>query len=171
MSIVSADAANCYDRINHCFAALLFLCLGVAIGPTKAMLQTIQMMKFYLRTGWGESTRYIGGDPLTILHGMCQGNGAAPAAWLVLSSFLVSIYKSMGYGSRTQAPITRAWLDVMGVLFVDDTDLYIMDECIKSGYDLWYKTQEATTAWGKLLIATGGALKPEKCFYYVVDYK
>ena len=171
MSIVSADAANCYDRINHCFAALLFLCLGVAIGPTKAMLQTIQMMKFYLRTGWGESTRYIGGDPLTILHGMCQGNGAAPSAWLVLSSFLVSIYKSMGYGSRTQAPITRAWLDVMGVLFVDDTDLYIMDECIKSGYDLWDETQEATTAWGKLLIATGGALKPEKCFYYLIDYE
>jgi len=59
----------------------------------------------------------------------------------------------------------------MGVLYVDDTDLYIMDECIKSEYDLWYETQDATTSWGKLLLATGGALKPEKCFYYLVDYE
>ena len=59
----------------------------------------------------------------------------------------------------------------MGVLFVDDTDLYIMDECIKSEYDLWHETQDATTSWGKLLLATGGALKPEKCFYYLVDYE
>ena len=26
------------------------------------------------------------------------------------------------------------------------------------------------TVWGKLLIATGGLLKPEKCFYYMVNY-
>ena len=108
---------------------------------------------------------------MKILHGTCQGNGAAPAAWLALSSFLVTIYKRLGYGSRMTSPITRVWLDVKGVLFVGDTDLYVMDECIKSKYDLWHETQDATTSWGKLLLATGGALKPEKCFYYLVDYE
>ena len=59
----------------------------------------------------------------------------------------------------------------MGVLFVDDTDLYIMDAFIQSDYNLWYETQSATMSWGELLLATGGALKPEKCFYYLVDYE
>jgi len=59
----------------------------------------------------------------------------------------------------------------MGVLYVDDTDLYIMDECIRSEYDLWQETQGAITSWGKLLLAMDGTLKPKKCFYYMVDYK
>jgi len=88
-----------------------------------------------------------------------------------LSSFLVTIYKNLGYGTKMESPITRVWLDVIGVLYVDDTDLYIMDRCIRSEYDLWQETQGATTSWGKLLLATGGALKPEKCFYYMVDYE
>ena len=47
----------------------------------------------------------------------------------------------------------------------------IMEECLCSPYSLWKESQEACTAWGKLLIATGGTLKPEKCFYYLVDYE
>ena len=59
----------------------------------------------------------------------------------------------------------------MGVLFVDDTDLFIMNECSRSSVDIWYESQNALTTWGKLLIATSGTPKPEKCFYYVVDYE
>jgi len=79
MSITSADAANCYDRVHHTIIAIIFLCLGVWGGSITTMLWTIQLMKFYLRTGWGESSRSIGGDIMRILHGLCQGNGAAPA--------------------------------------------------------------------------------------------
>ncbi len=68
-----------------------------------------------------------------------------------------------------QGSITRAWLDVMGVLFVDDTYLYIMDVCHRSHQALWKDMQDFTTTWGHLLTATGGALKPAKCFYYLDD--
>ena len=57
------------------------------------------------------------------------------------------------------------------MLFVDDTDLMIMKSCIDSLFDLWQECQDATTTWGKLLISTGEALKPKKCFYYLVDYE
>ena len=69
---------------------------------------------------------------MKILHGLCQGNGAAPASWLVLSSVLVRIYRALGFGATMTSPITRVFLDIAGVLFVDDTDLYIMDACVKS---------------------------------------
>jgi len=162
MSIALADAAICYDRINHAIIAIISLCLGVWGGSITTMLRAIQLMKFYLCTGWGESSWCIGGDVMRILHGLCQGNGAAPAGWLDLSYFLVTIYKNLGYGTKLESPITKVWLNVMGVLYVDDTDLYIMDECIRSEYNLWQETQGAITSWGKLLLATGGALKPEK---------
>jgi len=44
---------------------------------------------------------------IQIRHGMCQGNGAALAAWLTLSSILVRVYKSLG-----------VVLDIMGVLYM-----------------------------------------------------
>ena len=171
MSIISADAANCYDRVHHTIMAMVFLSLGVDLGAIISMLRSIQLMTFFLRTGWGESHTSVGGDVMKILHGLCQGNGAAPASWLVLSSVLVRIYRAMGFGATMTSPITRVFLDIAGVLFVDDTDLYIMDACLKSPYDLWHETQSASTSWGKLLLATGGALKPVKCFYYMIDYE
>ena len=48
MAIISADAANCYNRIHHTIMALVFLSLGVGIGSIKAMLRSIQLMKFFL---------------------------------------------------------------------------------------------------------------------------
>jgi hypothetical protein len=62
-------------------------------------------------------------------------------------------------------------LDIMGVLYVDyDTDLFILNDFAKSQLDVHAESQSALSAWGKLLISTGGVLKPEKCFYYMVDY-
>ena len=77
----------------------------------------------------------------------------------------------MGFSVRMQAPIIRVWLDTAGVLYVDDVDLFPMYECLQSGLEIFYKLQDALTSWGRLLIKMGGALKPEKCFYYIVDYE
>ena len=77
----------------------------------------------------------------------------------------------MGFSARMQAPITRVWLDTARVLYVDDVDLFLMYKHSRSGLDIFYKLQYALTSWGRLLIKTGRALKPEKCFYYMVDYE
>ena len=107
LCIVSADTVNCYNRVHHAVLVLMFMAVGVHSGAIVAMLRSIQLMKFVLRTGWGESNSFIGGDIHRILYGLCQGNGAAPALWLLVSSFLVKAYKSMGFSARMQAPITR----------------------------------------------------------------
>ena len=77
----------------------------------------------------------------------------------------------MGFSARMQAPITRVWMDTAGVLYVDDVDLFLMHEHSRSGLDIFYKSQDALTSWGRLLIETGGALKLDKYFYYMVDYE
>jgi hypothetical protein len=79
--------------------ALVFLSLGGYWGIVSAMLNSIQIMKFSLRTGWGKSLSFTEGNPLHILHSLCQGNGTAQAAWLVLSSVMVRAYNTFGYGS------------------------------------------------------------------------
>ncbi len=54
-TIPSVDASNCYDRIAHAMALLLFQSFGVEDTAVTAMLETIQEMKLFLRTAFGDS--------------------------------------------------------------------------------------------------------------------
>ena len=61
MTVVSADAAYCYDRVNHIIMSLVWL---VLTGNTPAIVATLiclQTMKFFQRTGFGESKTFFGG--------------------------------------------------------------------------------------------------------------
>jgi hypothetical protein len=58
--ISSADADNCYDWICHPIASMVFQSLGIPKPAIVSMLSTIQDMKFYLRTGFGDSKDYAG---------------------------------------------------------------------------------------------------------------
>jgi hypothetical protein len=62
MTVVSADAAYCYDRINHVVMSLVWL---VLTGNTPAIVATLiclQTMKFFQRTGFGDSKSFFGGQ-------------------------------------------------------------------------------------------------------------
>mmetsp|Transcript_25810 Transcript_25810/g.51991 ORF Transcript_25810/g.51991 Transcript_25810/m.51991 type:complete len:247 (+) Transcript_25810:628-1368(+) len=60
---------------------------------------------------------------------------------------------------------------VAGVLFVDNTNLMHLNMSPQTVYDqVHWKIQAAIHNWGRLLIATGGALKPEKCSYTIIAY-
>ena len=61
MSNVSVDAAQCYDRLNHLRMSLVWCSLIGVIGPIGVLLSCLQTMKFYQRTGHGDSTCFIGG--------------------------------------------------------------------------------------------------------------
>ena len=54
-AIASVDASNCYDRIAHAMASLIFQSFEVESTAVYAMLETIQEMKFYLRTAYRDS--------------------------------------------------------------------------------------------------------------------
>ena len=58
----------------------------------------------------------------------------------------------------------------MGAMFVDDLDLFTWKEDITDPFELMLQAQKEITQWSLLLNATGGALKPEKCFWYLLDY-
>jgi hypothetical protein len=49
-AIALVDASNRYDRISHAMALLIFQSFGVEDTAGMAMLETIQEMKFFLKT-------------------------------------------------------------------------------------------------------------------------
>jgi hypothetical protein len=101
------------------------------------------------------------------MMGLGQGRRAAPPSWIQLSAVLVTIiFKQLALGVLIQDPISEELIHTMGTFYVDNTDLYTWKEHIMDPRELWCQTQ-----WSCILNATGGALKPEKCFSYLLDYE
>ena len=55
--LASVDAANCFDSVAHAITSLVFQAYGVPEEAVRSMLSTIEEMKYYLRTAYGDSTR------------------------------------------------------------------------------------------------------------------
>jgi hypothetical protein len=58
----------------------------------------------------------------------------------------------------------------MGAMFIDKLDLYTWKDNITDPVELMMQAQWEVSQWSLLLNATGGALKPKKCFWYLLDY-
>jgi hypothetical protein len=80
-AIALVDASNCYDRIAHALALLIFQSFGVEDTAVMAMLETIQEMKFFFRMAFDDSMDFAGSTIEVKTQGLGQGNGASPAGW------------------------------------------------------------------------------------------
>ena len=121
--VASVDAAQCYDRIAHVIASLTLRAYKVPASSVSSMLEPIQAMEYYVRTGFGELSTHSGGKD-NKKQGTCQGNTAAPPTWQQISSLLVNTQKHCGHGIDIVAPISGKKQNQIGVLFVDDTNLW-----------------------------------------------
>ena len=165
------DFADCYDRIAHPPASIALQSFGVPRPAIRVLLIAMQTMQFFLRTGFGESNRSYGGSIESPTLGLGQGNAAAGPGFLAISSLIVNAYLREGHGVRTQTSLTLRAYILAAVLYVDDTDNFHMTPKVTaSAPELIQHSQESTNVWGGLAIATGAAMKPEKCFAYFMTY-
>ena len=122
-AIASVDASNCYDRIAHAMASLIFQSFGVESTAVSAMLKTIQEMKFFLRTAYGDSKTFACSLIEIKTQGLGQGNGEAPAGWCAISIVILWAHGARGHGAHFMALISLVRRSLLAILYVDDTDL------------------------------------------------
>jgi hypothetical protein len=146
-------------------AAISLQCLG------NLLLETMETMRFFLRTMFGESKTSYGGTHEQQLAGYGQGNAAAGPGFTAMSSLIVNAYLRDGFGAQIYSSYYKRLLLLATVMYVNDTDLihwYHVPSCTPA--ELIAAAQTATYAWGGLTIATGAAMKPDKCYAYFLSY-
>jgi len=125
--VACEDFARCYDQIAHCPASLACQRLGVSPEVMSTIFFTIQFMKFYLRTAYGDSaTFYGGGLSQHPFQGVCQGNGAGPAIWLALSLCLIHMLHQTGSPTQITSPVSLTSIAMVCFIYVDDCDLFVL---------------------------------------------
>jgi hypothetical protein len=129
-------------------------------------------MKFFLRTGFGDSKSFFGGTKSVPYRGLGQGNSAALPAFTAVSTLLIMAFVGMGHGNTVNSAITGFCFSIAAIMYVDDTNLltWTRSTCM-SDEDFLQQVQSAVTDWSKLVIATGGALRPKKCFWYWIAFR
>ena len=160
------DAKSCYDRILHIVAYCTMRIHGISKNAAKCSMDTISRMKHHIRTSFGDSKTYYGGEKWTEKggkkpHGNGQGNGDGPAKWTAISSPLLTILKEEGYGIRFVSPIEGEEIAMSAFGFVDDMDYIQTAEEGETEQDLLHKTQKGMNLWESLLRTTGGAIVVE----------
>ena len=106
-TITGVDAASCYDRIVHSIVILIARQQGLSLLPLLSFFGTIQNMIYHVRTGHGESEGSYGGTKEVPFQGTCQGNGAIPDYWLLISMIMVLLMHKGGHAMSITYPITR----------------------------------------------------------------
>jgi hypothetical protein len=136
------------------------------------MLETIQEMKFFLRMTFGDSRKFASLTIKVKTQGLGQGNGASPAGWCVISIPILRAHGAKGHGAHFIAPLSQVRSSLSAILYVDDTNLLHLNmDGDKMIFETHAALQSAIENWGKLLIATGGTLKPKKYFFHLIDFQ
>ena len=142
---------DCYDRATYPIAALLLWSFGVPQPAINVLLETMEMMRFFLQTGFGESKTSYGGSHEERLAGYGQGNAAAGPGFTAISSLIVIAYLHNGFGAQIYSSYYKRLLILAAVMYVDNTNLVhwsSMPSCTPA--ELIAAAQTATYAWGGL---------------------
>jgi hypothetical protein len=84
---------------------------------------------------------------------------------------MINARKRKVHGNHLVCPITKKPMHLVGTIFMDDTDLVHLDmNKVETLEEVHMALQESIHNWGCILIATGGALKPAKCFYHLISF-
>ena len=119
-AVTSMDADTCYDHMAHSMISLCSQCLALVVEVITSLLLTIQLMKFFLQTAFGDSTCFYGSWQPIPLQGCCQGNGGGPAMWVSVSIILVHQLWANGHIAMFIQVISGLKVSFAGFLYVDD---------------------------------------------------
>jgi len=170
-ALCSNDTKSCYDRIVLIIAALCLCQLGAPHNVVKSMIQTLAHLNHHVRTAFGDLALAQGYDTWCKgAAGIGQGNGVGLHIWAAVSTPLFDIMRQEGFIASFICALSQQHKALAGLAFVDGTNLIVngtsnLMDTVKS------KMQCSLTMWHGLRMASGGDLVPDKCFWYLINFK
>ena len=98
------DASQCYDRMVHAPTGLSMIQHGGHEPAIRTMFEVLQNGEHKVATAYGVFTSTYGGRKRIKrgqhpIQAIGQGNGAGPAAFVMLSSTMINAMRSKGFGA------------------------------------------------------------------------
>ncbi len=170
------DASACYDRIISPISSIACQSTGMPAAAEQLHTNVLLQTKYRLKTSYGITAQHYDGNEDDPLQGQGQGSGNAPACWNAVSSPMwKALAKISPLRFTTSTPDQTITTSTQGVAFVDDAMNMFnvpLTDPTPDTQQLIASFNELVQHWEKLLHTNGGALNPEKCFWFAMlwDY-
>ena len=180
------DAASCYDRIVMTLSNHRDQQLGMPVGPCAMLGAVLQFAQYYVKTQLGVSTDKYQSSIKHPLHGPGQGSRCGPPKWSAISTAAMRILQATHRGAEFADPLQNLTSSRPLDGFVDDVSCwsnkfifqlllyaktqYTIQDSLSMLKTLITEATALSQCWERLLWSTGGKLKLEKCFYYVLHW-
>jgi hypothetical protein len=136
------------------------------------MFETLQNLRHHVRSQHGDSERFYNANQGSCpIQGLGQGNGAGPTIWALISTPVLNMLRTHGFGIKITSCLSGDYLHFVGYSFVDDTDLVEFPDEPTTAMQVAQAMQESIDAWEAGIRATGGAIVPDKSHWYLVTYR
>jgi hypothetical protein len=166
------DASACYDRILVHLGMMAARRCGMPENAIQVHANTLERMKYKIKTAYGTSEEHYTGTPREPLFGTGQGSGASPAVWLTLVVVLMNTLdritrERISFRSPDASDHHHRLIDA----FVDDTSLAITDTLDPlTPTEMTRKMEKIAQQWERLLFYSGGALNLKKCSWTMLHW-
>lgn len=162
---------QCFDRMAHPVCSLASQRLGVHPCVVQCMLLAVQRMVHRVRTGYGDADKTYGNDRHAPLQWGGQGNGASLPLWLAISCIILAMLEEAVPGVRFRTAITLQVIAFIAIMYVDDTDIMLttLDDN-DTLHEVFERAIHAIKIWQEAIRISGGALRPNKCYWTAVDF-
>jgi hypothetical protein len=164
------DLANCYDTVAHLIASIALQSFKVCKVMVAMVLYVLKTMTWYLKTAFGQSKISFGVTVLDPPMGLGQGNGAVPPGFLAVCTLMINVYCNLGHGVMFIGAWAWDTFTLPVALYMDNSDLFYMAIGMPLDEEFLQLVQSATNHWAGLVHATGGSLKPQKGFWYMLNW-
>ncbi len=169
-AIESVNLANCYDAVAHPITSIALQSFKVCKVLIAIMCYVLKTMTWYLKTAFSNREILFGSTVLDPSMGLGQGNGAAPLGFLAVCTLMINVYRNLGHEVMFIGTWACDTFTLSVVLYVDDSDLFHMAAGMPSDEEFLQLVQSATNDRAGLVHMTGGSLKPQKCFWYMLSW-
>ena len=92
--------------------------------------------------------------------------------WVAITIVLVKILSLYPSVALMLAPLSLISVAFTAIMYVDDTDLFIVGSSNKESLSSVYtRALFLVGLWWRSIWATGGPLRPDKCFWYLIGFR
>lgn len=166
------NAKSCYNRISHNVASLAMQRQGAAKNVVKCKFSTLQKANHKVKTVFSSLSETYREEIHPSLQGMGQENGCGPASWAAISTPIINMIRTAGFGFQILSAVSIMVIAFICCAFVDDTDVVHTAEDVNTlGEEVMYKMQQVVDHWEGGIKATHRALVPNKSFWVLTNFK
>ena len=166
--IFNNDCKAAFDQMIPSVGGIALCRIGASFSSVSTLLQTLQQMKYQVKTALGLSEESFSNAEDWVL-GILQGSGASPYLWLAITCVLLGALQKWSPDITFNNPQGTLTCNCIGEAYVHSTELWLTvpDRDITQ---LAQEMQKIAQHWEQLLYITGGALALEKCFYVALQW-